>query len=299
MSCKTIDLLSNSAEFSVEIDETGLPAVEYTEYPCVEKKKKTKNKNGHTYPDSGSVTEKTAEKKGSLTLLFESAENGRGTTGCGSQNNVTSSLDDEPPVQEPEILQSMPAEDLCTGTVEECDSVSDIYSYSDYRRCFRSSGIVYDVAEEIYRRERTRAEIEALEQPPFRKVFDRDTLKSLNAQAEEQTRKLYSVKYHPVSSEEHPEAETEPEQPKRGFNTVKALALQILFLIPLVNIFSAMALSFGSNTDKCVRAYARGYMIISSVFISAALGYVIFNTLSNPDNDFISKLISLFENAAA
>lgn len=293
MPCKTIDTLTNDALLSVEIDETGLPAVEYVEYPSVEKKKKTMNKTGHTYTNSGSMTEKAAEEKGSLTLLFESAENGRERKVYNSSESESAPSDDEQ--TEPELLEEKSREDICTGKVEEYDGENDIYSYSDYRRCFQSCGIVYDIAEEIYRLERTRTEIEALEQPPFRKVFDSETLDRLNTQADEQTRKLYSVKYHSENVAEQTEDESEPETQKPNFSTLKALGLQILFLIPLVNIFSAMALSFGARTDKSIRAYARGYMILSSVFISAALGYIIFSAFSDPDNDFISRLISIFE----
>ncbi len=289
MPCKTIDALSGSAEFSVEIDETGLPAVEYVEYPSSENKNQKKNKNGHTYPNGGSMTEKTAEDKGSLTLLFESAEKGK-------DGRISDYAEEEsvPENNEPFVPETEPAQSN-TGALEEYDTDNDIYSYSDYRRCFQSCGIVYDVAEEIYRRERTSAEIEALEQPPFRKVLDAETMDKLNAQAEERTRKLYSVKRKAGSRAEQSETAHEQKTSVRRFSTLKALALQILFLIPIVNVFSAMALSFGSRTDKSIRAYARGYMILSLVFISAALGYIIYSSLSDPDNDFITRLISLFE----
>ena len=52
-----------------------------------------------------------------------------------------------------------------------------------------ASGIVYEIAEELYCREKTAAEIEALCQPPFRKVFDSQRMEQLDRQATEETRR--------------------------------------------------------------------------------------------------------------
>ena len=255
MPCKTIDKLSDEAEFSVEIDETGLPLVEYVEYTAVENKKQ-KNKN--TAPVYDTVTGAIQNEKGNLTLLFESAGN-------KGKNELPEKM--MPPQSSFESGQAVSVgyDEQLKPEEEPAPADNDLFSHSDKRRSFHSQGIVYDVAEELYIRERTRMDIESLCHPlsEIRSEFNKD--------------------------------EKKPEPPQKTLSTAKAVVLQLLFLLPVVNILSAIVLSFVPLADKSIRSYARGYIILSSVFLTAALIYFVFSYFNYPDSDaFFIRLMTLF-----
>ena len=280
MPCKTIDKLSDEAEFSVEIDETGLPLVEYVEYTAVENKKQ-KNKN--TAPVYDTVTGAIQNEKGNLTLLFESAGN-------KGKNELPEKM--MPPQSSFESGQAVSVgyDEQLKPEEEPAPADNDLFSHSDKRRSFHSQGIVYDVAEELYIRERTRMDIESLCHPPFRKVFDSETAVQLDRKADERTRRLFSE----IRSELK-KKKKKPEPPQKTLSTAKAVVLQLLFLLPVVNILSAIVLSFVPLADKSIRSYARGYIILSSVFLTAALIYFVFSYFNYPDSDaFFIRLMTLF-----
>lgn len=126
-----------------------------------------------------------------------------------------------------------------------------------------SSGIMYEVAEELYRRERTASEIEALCRPPFKKVFDEKRLEELNRQATERTRTLVS---------------SAADSGKKELTTGKAFLIQLLLFIPIVNMIAAIFLSFGKGTNLNIRAYARAFMIWCMILMTAALIYLLIHS---------------------
>lgn len=126
-----------------------------------------------------------------------------------------------------------------------------------------SSGIMYEVAEELYRREKTASEIEALCRPPFKKVFDEKRLEELNRQATERTRILVS---------------SAAGSGRTDLTTGKAFLMQLLLFVPIVNIISAIFLSFGKNTNLNIRAYARAFMIWCMILMTVALIYLLIHS---------------------
>lgn len=134
------------------------------------------------------------------------------------------------------------------------------------------SGIIYEIAEELYRRERTLADLEALCQPPFHKVFTEGQTESLDRQAHERTEQLLTAAGASVREPAFlPDGIIEPNEKPIG--TSSAFLFQILLMIPLVNVIAAIFLAFGRNTNLNLRAYSRGFIILTVIFMTGLLVY--------------------------
>ena len=289
MPCKTIDEQYQEAVFSVEIDDTGLPAVEYVEQPAADRKKRKKARTGHMGLTYDTVADEATGEKGCLTLLFESAEK-KAADSLPKERKPFETESDEQSHEETADSESCGKADQQVTAADEYARSNDLYSYSDNRRSYQSFGIIYDVAEELYRRERTRMEVEALCKPPFHKVFDGETIDILEQQADERTKRLLAD--YITESKKKADASGASRKP---LTTAKALGLQLLFILPIVNVFFALLFSFSPRTDKSIRSFARAYMILSSVFLMAALVYFMFSYFNNPNGDsFFIRLMSLF-----
>ena len=137
-----------------------------------------------------------------------------------------------------------------------------------------ASGIVYEIAEELYRKEKTASEIEALCQPPFKKVFSEKQIEELNRQAEEKTRTLVSSTVEPPKKEVEPETIqqiAEPPKENNPISTAKAFALQLALFVPIVNIITALLFAFRKNSNLNMKAYSRAFCIWCVIIMTALL----------------------------
>ncbi len=133
-----------------------------------------------------------------------------------------------------------------------------------------SSGIIYEIAEELYKKEKTASEIEALCQPPFKKVFDSKQIEQLERQAEEKTRRML------LSTTDDKELDGKSSVSVKEYkplSTAKAFFTQLLLLLPLVNIVTALVFSFGKKSDPNIRAYNRAFLIWTTIAIISALSF--------------------------
>lgn len=152
-----------------------------------------------------------------------------------------------------------------------------------------SPGLIYEVAEELYVREKTASELEALCQPPFRKVFDSRQQSRLDHRAAERTSRIVSEAAGKNAPKPEPAAVTVSQKP---LTTGSAFALQLLLMLPVVNLIAAMIYSFRSGADSNKKAICRGYLIWLTVFLSAALVFFAFCFFSDPENT--SRLTEAF-----
>lgn len=137
-----------------------------------------------------------------------------------------------------------------------------------------SSGIVYEIAEELYRKEKTQAELEALCHPPFTKVFTQKQKDTLDREAEERTRRLVSAAALAQAKEPVFLPDGLYEEADKPISTAAAFLIQLIMLIPVVNIAVAIILSFTGNTNRNIRAYTRGFLMWSVLFTLALLAYL-------------------------
>lgn len=140
-----------------------------------------------------------------------------------------------------------------------------------------SSGIVYEVAEELYRKEKTASEIEALCQPPFCKVFDRSQKEKLDLQASEKTNTLIS---NLLSAEKQAQPEKAEPDICRPLSTGSALMMQLIFLLPGVNLIAAMVYAFRPRANRNKKACSRAFLLCTLFGMTAALGFFAFHFFS-------------------
>ncbi len=153
-----------------------------------------------------------------------------------------------------------------------------------------ASGIVYEIAEELYCREKTAAEIEALCQPPFRKVFDSQRMEQLDRQATEETRRLLGEPLREQQKEE--EAQSARQKP---LSLMRAFRLQLLLLIPVVNVAAALILGFRQESNIHVRQYCRAFLLGTAVCMTAALTFFAVNYFADPAHyAFFDRIRLLF-----
>lgn len=138
------------------------------------------------------------------------------------------------------------------------------------------TGIIYEVAEELYRREKTAAEIEALCQPPFRKVFDENRLRQLDRQAEARTRELVGSAADSTAPDSAQKGEHQP------LSTATAFFTQLLLMLPGVNLVYALVLSFNARANRSKRAFCRAFLVWTVLAMTAALGFLTFQYVNSP-----------------
>ena len=200
---------------------------------------------------------------------------------------------------QPEIPKP-PAElpkDIEVDTLSEIERVekdSELPKADNKRTLPDSSGIMYEIAEELYMKEKTASEIEALCQPPFKKVFSEKQIEQLNEQAKEKARTLASSTITEPEIEVKPEPEIVPEKQETdnkqnpSVTTAGAFLLQLVFLIPIVNIITAMCFSFGKKANISLKSYSRAFLIWCIIIMSAALVYFAVFYFVNPTNTFFN-----------
>ena len=120
-------------------------------------------------------------------------------------------------------------------------------------------GVIYEVAEELYFREKEAMERSA-EEPPFHRVFDEQSMERLD---EEYYARRYGKKRR-----------------RRGKNgeltTAGAFLLELLLMIPVINVITAAVLSFREQKTGSIKACARAYTIWSALITAAAASCAVF-----------------------
>lgn len=144
-----------------------------------------------------------------------------------------------------------------------------------------ASGIIYEIAEELYRREKTASDLEALCQPPFRRVFTESQLSRLDRQAQERTQTLVDNARAAGTTCSNAE---EASSPKQKLSTSSAFWLQLLLMLPGINLIAALVLSFRKKADPNKKAYSRAFLIWTSLFLSVALVFFTVTFFQDPSN---------------
>ncbi len=201
---------------------------------------------------------------------------------------------------------SAPA-DTAAETEKKDDNYTTVYSCNDYQsqrnsyvpigaeyvktdrelpkaaniHTMSSSGIIYEIAEELYRKEKTASEIEALCQPPFKRVFDKEQIEKLDMEAKEKTRTLIAN-----ISDPEPSSSLKQEIPKdkAPISTASAFLIQLLFFIPVINLVTAFYYSFSKNSNYNKKAYSRAFLIFSLIFMAGALVFFAVYFFKTPSN---------------
>ncbi len=144
-------------------------------------------------------------------------------------------------------------------------------------------GIVCELAEEIYRKEKTQTELEALYQPPFRKVFTQAQKEKMDREAHKRALQLLKQ-----SAQTPPELVFLPDgthrDPEAPLQTATVFWMQLVLMIPGVNLLTALILSFRSATNRNQKAVYRAFLIWSVIFSALLLGYLLFFFFSDPIN---------------
>lgn len=207
--------------------------------------------------------------------------------------NVPEMPQESVPPEKPEI-PNPPTEqpkDIQTDTLSEIERVSknsELPKPDNKHTLPDSSGIVYEVAEKLYVKEKTASEIEALCQPPFKKVFSEKQIRQLDEQAKEKARTLVSS----TVTEPEPEIKTKIENisvqeennklQNKPVTTAGAFLLQLVLLIPIVNIAAAMFFSFGKNANFNIKSYTRAFLMWCVIAMTAALIFFSVMYFSDP-----------------
>ncbi|MDD6489902.1 MAG: hypothetical protein PUG48_08840 [Clostridia bacterium] len=215
-----------------------------------------------------------------------------------------------PPPPQPEITKPpvTPQNDMTDTEINDSDVMSgiervkrdsDLPKPDNRHTMSESTGIVYEIAEELYRKEKTASEIEALCQPPFKKVFSQKQIEELNRQAEEKTRTLVSSTVEPEKKETKPEPEPkiiEPPKEQSPISTSKAFLLQLVLFVPIVNIITALIFGFRKNSNLNMKAYSRAFCIWCVIVMAVSLVYISVLYFSDPMHSIsIMNLQNLFK----
>lgn len=197
-----------------------------------------------------------------------------------------------------DFSESIPQTDTADETVyfpvgtEYVKSDSDLPKADNKHTLPDTAGIIYEVAEELYCKEKTAAEIEALCQPPFQKVFDRKQIEKLDLRAEEHTRRLLADNLE-LTEPEGTDSHLKESQP---LSVANAFLLQALLCIPLLNIAAALLMSFGAKVNSNIRACCRAFLVWSVLLMTIALGYFTVSYFSDPAHQIVlDKFVSLFQ----
>ena len=191
-------------------------------------------------------------------------------------------MDTEEPLTYTEEMPSDPFDTACVKNDRDLPKADNSHVLPE------SCGIVYEVAEELYRREKTASEIEALCQPPFKKVFDREQLEQLDRQAREDTFRLLSAEGmgNPASDD------------TKTFSMGTAFWLQAVLFVPVLNLVTALLFSFrraANPKTSGIQVYCRAFLAWMAVLMTAALIFFAVSYFSDPAHTgFYQKLTLLF-----
>ena len=188
------------------------------------------------------------------------------------KDNPTNSPEIQPVEPKPEIERNSVAEakEVFGGSVS-----TDIKLEKDEPVAVPDgSGIVYEVAEELYRREKTQAELEALCHPPFTKVFTENQKVALDKEAEDRTKRLVSAAAQAQAKDPTFLPDGLYEESDKPIGTATAFLLELVMLIPILNVIAAIIYSFIGKTNKNIRAFSRGFLIWSLLSLLAVSAYL-------------------------
>lgn len=146
------------------------------------------------------------------------------------------------------------------------------------------SGIMYEIAEELYMKEKMQSEIEAYSQPPFKKVFDESNTSALDREAKNRTRRLAEAALAASTKEPAFLPDDGYSETNKPIDTRTAFLLQLVFMIPVVNIVTALYFAFFKNTNKNIRSFSRGIVIWAAVFMALLFVYFALFYVLSPVN---------------
>lgn len=129
---------------------------------------------------------------------------------------------------------------------------SDLPPCDNERALPTSSGILYEIADELYRNEQSAARLTADEPPPFKKGFDKKHHEKHFVKTEESIRK--------------------------PLNTSLSFLIQLMFLIPIFNVIFALYFAFHKNTNLNVKSFSRAFLILCLVFTTVFIVSLMFSS---------------------
>ena len=129
-------------------------------------------------------------------------------------------------------------------------------------------------------------------QPPFKKVFDQKQIEQLERQAQERTLKLLAGT---SETNQRKAVEGVIAKEEKPLSTAGAFFLQLVLLIPVLNIIAALVFSFNKGINRNLKAYTRAFLIWITIGMTGALVYFAFSFYSNPYHYAdLMKFLSLF-----
>lgn len=243
--------------------------------------KRQKRRNRHRDNTYSLTSESSDEENGSKTVVPILIEN----DGAASVDPETTEKCPDPASEDCDAAERENYTDVNTPPEIEYSEIGDSALYdipeSKYTRVLSDSGIIYEIAEELYMREKTASEIEALFDPPFSKGFDAEEIVELDRRSEENARILAEKRRAELSSANIAQA--------KPISTSTAFVIQSLMLVPVLNIVASIFLSFRKKGNVNIKAFCRAYMIWTSIIMTLALVFFAWNYFSEPSNrpDFI------------
>ncbi len=147
---------------------------------------------------------------------------------------------------------------VISDSADEDGLCADEYGeYEETAVRYALDGIIYEVAEELYFREKEAAE-RSVEEPPFHRVFDEQSIERLN---DEYYERRYGKKRRRRNGE---------------LTTARAFLLELMLMIPVINVITAAVLSFREQRTGSIKACARAYTIWSALITAAAASCAVF-----------------------
>lgn len=134
-------------------------------------------------------------------------------------------------------------------------------------------GLIYEVAEELYIKEKTAAEIESLAGPPFHKNFDEITKERLDKTAYRRTVHLLSSARDAYLPTFLPD--TSYEDLSKPMETKQALITELLMFIPFINIAAAVFVMTDPDANQNLRSFCRAFLILTGVVLILLAGVLI------------------------
>lgn len=170
------------------------------------------------------------------------------------------------PISEPEPFRT----DIISDGV-----TSDVMTGA--KKINEGKGLIYEIAEELYIKEKTISELESLIKPPFHKNFDTERTEELDEQAGKRIKKLVSAA---GETDKTPTFLPEPiyEECASPLETKQALLAELIFLVPLVNIAVSVFMVMNPSVNKNIKSMCRAFLIITGI-IMVLLGGFLFGKL--------------------
>lgn len=145
---------------------------------------------------------------------------------------------------------------------------------NEHKEGSEGSGIIYEIAEELYLREKTLARLEALCAPPFEKRFTSSQKNTLDDEADERLDRLTRAAAKKQRTLTFlPEGTFEEEN--KPISTLQAFILQFVMLIPALNIIFAGVLLLLPHTNQSIRSFCRALLIWSGIVLLILFIYLI------------------------